>query len=241
MITQKPERVLAIETSGATFSIALAEECRLVAEIFWHSGLTHSERLVPAIEWMLKETGWTYHDLTKLAVSTGPGSFTGIRVGLSGAQVISRSLGLPLVGLTSLEILRAGLPKGDYAVCAAIDALRGEVFVPGKKGRSAEIRTIGQFLEEMKRIKGKIFLAGNAAVTYRALIEKTLKGKVVPVSEALLFPRAGTLALCASGRKGGDAAEIKPLYVRRSWAEEKRPGQVLPGVRIPTASARKRP
>src|SRR5512133_919805 len=105
-------RTLAIETSGSTFSLALAENGLLLAEIYRHSGLTHSECLVPLLERLLREAGWEPSSFDKVAVSTGPGSFTGIRVGLACARVLAQGLRKPLVGINSLDLLAAGVPSG---------------------------------------------------------------------------------------------------------------------------------
>lgn len=213
-------RVLAVETSGSTFSIALAEGEKLLAEIFWHSGLSHSERLVPAVEWMLREAGWSYGDLGKVAVSTGPGSFTGIRVGLTFARTLAQARKLPLVGMTSLEVLAAGIPGTDLRVVPAIDALRDEVFVFGGNGE-VELRSVDAFCAGLKRGPSKVLIAGNAALVYGSRIRKALGKKAVLAAGKFDFPRAGVLAIAAAALKGRKYAEVKPLYIRRSWAEER--------------------
>ena len=160
-------RILAIETSAKTFSIALSEGSALIAEVFWHSGANHSDRLIPALDWLLKETGWTPHSITKIAVSTGPGSFTGIRVGLTGARTLAHQLKVPLVGIDALEIVRHGVlscvPKGS-TVFTAIDALRDEVFVRGKKG--IEIRPVDEVIRALKKEKA-VIIAGTITTHYR--------------------------------------------------------------------------
>ena len=91
-------KILAIETSGHTMSVALAENNALVAELFWHDGMKHAERLVSSIAGLLREAGWQPAELARIAVSTGPGSFTGVRIGVTCARTMAQTLGVPVVG-----------------------------------------------------------------------------------------------------------------------------------------------
>lgn len=214
-------KLLAIETSGATFSIALAEDNRLVSELFWHAGLTHSERLVPAIEELLRQAGWNIEELGKIAVSTGPGSFTGIRVGLTCARTVAQALDVPLVGIDTLSLIKAAIPDCGRLVCPAIDALRGEVFVrrPGRK--EIVIRSVDDFCEDLRKTRKEVLVAGNAALQYAQELRKALRTKVALADTHLNYPRAGVLALTALPMKGTSYREVQPLYVRRSYAEER--------------------
>lgn len=213
--------ILAIETSGKSFSLAVSINGKLKQEVFWSTGLNHSEKLVPALDKLLKKTKLTVGDIDKIAVSTGPGSFTGIRVGLSCARAIAQSMEIPLVGINTLEILRAGIPlKGDYAVIPAIDALRNEVFVLNKKTGRPEIQAISDFVSGLRKSKAEVCVAGSAALTYFKELTETLNEKLIFGSDEMNYPRAGILAGLADKLKGSKYDRIEPLYIRRSWAED---------------------
>jgi tRNA threonylcarbamoyladenosine biosynthesis protein TsaB len=215
-------KILAIETSGPTFSIALAENGALVADIFWHAGFTHSERLLPTLQWLLERAGWKIEDLQKIAVSTGPGSFTGIRVGLTGARTLAQGLDIPVIGVDTLDLIAAGIPACGCRVVTAIDALRGEVYAkrPGKT--AAEIIGIEDFCAILKRLKGTTMVAGTAVAVHEAYLRKALKGRICFAPPSLQYPRAGVLALLAHDKPGTKYLNVKPLYLRKSWAEERR-------------------
>jgi tRNA threonylcarbamoyladenosine biosynthesis protein TsaB len=214
-------KILAIETSGATFSIALSENGSLVSELFWHAGLSHSERLIPAIKWLVGQAAWKQEELEKIAVSTGPGSFTGIRVGLTCARTMAQGLRVPLVGMDSLALLKAAVPAGDRLIYPAIDALRDEVYVYGAKNKSIEIHAVEKVCADLKKTGKDILLVGNAGEKYGAEIRKALKRKVVFAGDNLNFPRAGVLAIAAFQKEGTGYQLVQPLYIRRSWAEER--------------------
>lgn len=212
-------KTLAIETSGATFSIAVSENGYVISEIYWHSGLTHSERLLPSINKLLEDVGWDFKALDKIAVSTGPGSFTGIRVGLTCARTISQNLKIPLVGINTLDILADSMPACGCCIYPAIDALRNELYIKGKKNE-VEIISAEIFLKKLSKEKQKILIVGNAAKVYLPLIKKILKNKAVLALDIFNYPRAGALCLLAEKYKGVQYDKVKPLYIRRSWAEE---------------------
>jgi tRNA threonylcarbamoyladenosine biosynthesis protein TsaB len=213
--------ILGIETSGTTFSIALHDNRTLVSEIFWHSGLRHSERLVPTLDHLMREAQVDVRQIEKIVVSTGPGSFTGIRVGLTCARVLAQGLGIPLVGIDTLELLEAGVPSCGCRIVSAIDALRDEVYV--KEGSQVAIKPVDLFCRNLKKRSSNVLIVGNAAIAYRRRIKEILGNKVVFPPDHLNFPRAGVLCALAEKKKGQTYADVSPLYVRRSWAEEKKP------------------
>lgn len=216
------QKILAIETSGSTFSLALAEDSRLVSEVFWYSGLSHSERLIPALDRMLADAGWKLEAISTIAVSVGPGSFTGIRVGLSCARTLAQTLSLPLAGMTTLDLLAAAVPSGPYRVIPVIDALRGEVFAAGARGEPA-IVPVKEMKAFFKKQKGPLMFVGNAVETHKEEINKAFGKQALFAHSNLNYPRAGVLALAARCLPSHHYSRIHPLYIRRSWAEEKRP------------------
>ncbi|MCX5781660.1 MAG: tRNA (adenosine(37)-N6)-threonylcarbamoyltransferase complex dimerization subunit type 1 TsaB [Elusimicrobia bacterium] len=214
-------RILAIETSGATFSLALAENNRIILEKFWKSALKHSEKLIPALKQLLKKAKWKISSIDKIAVSTGPGSFTGIRVGLSCAKTMAQVLDIPIVGIDTIEILRASMPEKGHNVIGVIDALRNEVFVKNKNGKIV-LKNNEDYWKELKSLNSKFCILGNASITYKNEINNILKKYAIINSSDFNYPKAGVLALMAEKLNGKNYRLIEPLYIRRSWAEEKK-------------------
>lgn len=211
-------KILAVETSGKTFSVALNDNGKTVAEFFYDCGHIHSEMLIPSIERLLKDTGNTYRDIGKFAVSTGPGSFTGIRVGMTAVKTFAQSLDKPVVSVDTLTVLEKLPAIKNIKVVPAIDALRDEVYV--KSGKKIIIKSIDTFLNGLKTHKNKVLITGNAAIVYKDKISKALGSYAVSLPEYFHMPKASVLGMLAQTEKGSSFDEIEPLYIRRSWAEE---------------------
>lgn len=121
--------VLGIETASALGGVALVSDAGdLLGEITLRNHENHAERILPALDWLLATLGSAPSALAAVAVSSGPGSFTGLRAGIAAAKGLSFSLGVPLYGVPTLEALAANAPPGDGPVCAVLNARRGEVF-----------------------------------------------------------------------------------------------------------------
>jgi tRNA threonylcarbamoyladenosine biosynthesis protein TsaB len=210
-------KILAIETSGQTFSAAVSDNGKVLSEIFTDTGHIHSDKLVPSIKKLLKKVSWHFADIDKIAVSTGPGSFTGIRVGLTCARILGQTLNIPVVGMNTLELLTVAASEKGYTVVAAVDAGRGEVYVNTK---SPEIIEAKKYFLGIKKLKGSVLVAGNAAAAYGDLIKNTLKSKALETPDIFKYPRAGVLAIAAEKIRGERFDKVKPLYIRRCWAEE---------------------
>jgi tRNA threonylcarbamoyladenosine biosynthesis protein TsaB len=211
-------KILAVETSGKTFSIALSSEGRIAAEFFYDYGHIHSEMIVPAMERILKDTQNTYKDIDKFAVSTGPGSFTGIRVGMTAVKTFAQSLNKPVVAFDALSVLEKSLEIKNIKISAAIDALRNEVYV--KSGGKIVIKDIDSFINGLKKYKNKILIIGSAASVYKEKLSKELGKYSVSLPESFHMPKASALAFLAQNEPGISFNKAEPLYIRRSWAEE---------------------
>ena len=121
-------KILAIDTSTKRGSIALAEGDRCVSEKIFNAEVTHTENLLPAIDAIFKQAGWRLADLNGLGMTIGPGSFTGLRIGLATMKAFARVHHLPLVGVSSLLALATSECLSDLPVAAIMDAKRGEVY-----------------------------------------------------------------------------------------------------------------
>src|SRR5947199_6371402 len=121
-------RVLAVETSTLSGGAALLDDERVVGEYTLDVRITHSERLMAAIDRLLSDAGWTPRDLEGLAVTVGPGSFTGLRVGLSTVKGLALALAIPVAAVPTLDAMAAMLPYAALPVCPVLDARQREVY-----------------------------------------------------------------------------------------------------------------
>lgn len=121
-------KILAIDTSSVTASAALCEDEQLLGEVYVHVPQTHSETLMPAVCELLRRCGVDFSELELLAVSTGPGSFTGVRIGVAAVKGMAISCGIPCVGVSALEAAAWNAPFFTGTICAAMDARRRQVY-----------------------------------------------------------------------------------------------------------------
>ena len=225
--------ILAFETSAKSCSAALHDGQKLLAESYQNSGLTHSQTLMVMAEDLLKVCGKSAADVTHLAVAAGPGSFTGIRIGVSAAKGFAWGAELPVYGVSTLEAMALGLGAMDGHVCACMDARRKQVYnavflaEDGCLTRVSEDRAISleELKKELEHIDGPIYLVGDGAeLTFRTL-SADLPGLRLP-PEHRRHQRASGVALAAiEAMNRGESAEgaaLQPNYLRMSQAERER-------------------
>jgi tRNA threonylcarbamoyl adenosine modification protein YeaZ len=213
-------KILAVETSGKTFGATLNIDEKTVADFYYDCGNKHSDIFFSSIERMLKEANVDIEEIDKFAVSLGPGSFTGIRIGITAVRTLAQCLQKPVFYTDTLTILENSFPEiKNVKTIVAIDALREEVYI--KKSGKIIIKNINVFLETLKNYNRQILLVGNAAIVYKEKIKKTLKNKIIFLPEKSNFPQSCILASLAFHSKTFyKYKNIEPLYIRKSWAEE---------------------
>jgi tRNA threonylcarbamoyladenosine biosynthesis protein TsaB len=226
-------KILAIETSTMLGGVAVMDDKDgLVSEVRVNVKATLSERLMTGLDFVLSQSGLGLDDMDVLAVSTGPGSFTGLRIGLSTAKGLSFSTGLPIVAVPTLEAFAWGLPCGPHPVCPMLDARKKEVYAglfahkDGDMTRLIEERACkaAELLDRLGNYEGVIF-TGEGALLYRELIVDTLGARAHFAPPAVMVPSPASLAhlglkLALQGRFS-DPASLKPFYIRKSEAELK--------------------
>lgn len=221
-------RVLGIETSTYSGSVAIVDDDRVLGEVFFNNGPLHSERLLPAIEWLLGGIGVDKKEIEGIVVSVGPGSFTALRIGIATAKGLAFSLGVPIVGVSSLEILASGLPFTPFTICSIIDARKGEVFAAFFGYSSGRLERIGNemlippaVLIEM--IREKTVFIGDGAILYMDLLKSALGELALFCPLSFNFPRASNCALLGIQklREGfqDDLLALVPRYLRGADAE----------------------
>lgn len=218
-------KILGIETSTFSGSVSVSDDNTLLCEYVFNTGPRHNEVLVPTIERLLSDCGLGKDDLDAVCVSTGPGSFTSLRIGVSTAKTLCYSLGTDLAGVPSLEILALSALWSGNDVCAIANAGRGEVFFSFFDSESEEITEAKIATPESvcSGIRKKTVFVGGAAVLHAKLIRETLGKNAVFLPENLNAPRASGCALLGrkrilSGQKD-DPFTLAPFYLRRSAAE----------------------
>ena len=225
--------ILAFETSAKAASVALLEDGKLLGESYQNTGLTHSQTIMVMAEDLLKQCGKTVSDVTAVAVANGPGSFTGIRIGVAAAKGFAWGAELPCVGASTLASMAVGLGIWQGYVCPVMDARRSQVYNAlfhvdcGKYTRIREDRAISlqELGEDVKNLSEPIFLVGDGSVLcYNTLSEK-VPGLILP-PEARMHQRAAGVALEAERllQSGGTfpAGALVPNYLRLSQAERER-------------------
>ena len=225
--------ILAFETSAKAGSVALMEGGALLAENYQNTGLTHSQTLLSMAEAMLAHSGKTPQDVEAVAVAAGPGSFTGVRIGVAAAKGFAWGKEVPCYGVSTLEAMARSLGIWEGVICCVMDARRSQVYNAlfraerGVLTRLTEDRAISlaDLENEVKKIENSVFLVGDGSnLCYNTLQEQC--GNLILPREHRLHQRASGVALAAQAMidagKPGDAASLEPNYLRLSQAERER-------------------
>ena len=226
-------KIIALESSAVTASVAVTEDERLLAQSFQNSGLTHSATLMPMVADLLKNTGLTLEEMDVVAVAAGPGSFTGVRIGVAAAKGLAWPGDKPCAPCSTLESMAWQCAHLNGEICAAMDARRSQVYCArflaehGELKRLTEDRAIGlDELTEEVRASGKtqILVGDGAYLVQNALEARGLPNLLMPPH--LLYQTAWGVARAALrlAREGRlvSAAAMAPSYHRLSQAERER-------------------
>ncbi|MDR3586534.1 MAG: tRNA (adenosine(37)-N6)-threonylcarbamoyltransferase complex dimerization subunit type 1 TsaB [Desulfosporosinus sp.] len=224
-------KYLTIDTTTKVTAVALAEDGQLVGEGFLHTPKVHSECLIPMLDQLLTAATWTLQDLDMIGVTRGPGSFTGIRIGIATAQGLAQVLKLPLIAVVSLDALAwAGVGRTEDIV-PILDARKNEWYtaryhwLPGKE--KAECLTppqampTDQWLEQLKQLDHPICFVGDAVSKSKGRIEAVLGERAVILPEYVSLPRGAYAARAVWQRwqETGVGDRVEPYYIRFSEAE----------------------
>ena len=219
--------VLGIETSTSQASVAIGSEQGLIASALVSRGASHNEFLLPAVRFCLDEAGLGFRNLTGVAASLGPGLYTGMRVGMATSKALAQALSVPIVGMSSLDLLAYEVRYSPKTICAVLDARRGEVFHAFYRASPGGIQRMSDYaLEKPERLAvglasrpEEVLVVGNGALLYNDVFEEI--GSIVEVGTmSHAFPDARSLvelALPRMLREDFDSVyTLKPLYLRRS-------------------------
>jgi tRNA threonylcarbamoyladenosine biosynthesis protein TsaB len=222
-------RILAVETATLAGSVALLDGDQVVGQSLLDVALTHSERLMAMVDGLLHDCGWEMADVQGLAVSIGPGSFTGLRVGVATVKGLGLALGLPVAPVPTLDALAGNLPFADAPVCPLLDARKGEVYLSLYRWQEDRMARQWDYLAlapraAAERLEPPVIVLGDGVTACRPFLSAVGAGlRVAPPSHSV--PSAAVVgqlghALLKSGHAlAADA--LAPMYLRPSEAELK--------------------
>lgn len=222
--------VLGMNTSTLEGSVALVGEKGLIGEYMLSAGRTHSESLIPTIDFLLRECGLDLPSLSGIAVALGPGSFTGLRIGLATAKGLAMASSIPLLGIPTLEAMARNLPFCSYAICPLISARKGQAYwalyrFDGDRMVRLQQEAVSTPEEIARFIREKTVFVGDGAAEFWSRFQEALGEKAILGPSYVRITRASTVAEMGLERlrrgEQDDPGRLLPIYVRRSEAEIK--------------------
>lgn len=223
-------KILVFDSSAVSASVALVEDGKLLAESYLNVGLTHSATLMPMTQQLLQASNCKLEDVDALAVSAGPGSFTGLRIAVSCVKGIAAALNKKCVAVSTLEAMAYNLPPiGEFTICAVMDARCKQFYNALFKVQNGEITRlcddraimVDKLGEELKNISGDIVLVGDGSPLAFSMLADNNNVKLPP--DNLRFQKASSVAAAAIKKYNNNetvsAAALMPSYLRLSQAE----------------------
>jgi len=219
--------ILAFDTSTSYESIALSRNGQIIADVTTKAKKTHSERLLPIVENMLSQTDTKMKDISAIATSTGPGSFTGLRIGLSTAKGLCFGLKIPLYVTSTLRSLANNVLSISPKICALIDAGRDEYYFAVYSSDLTEIHapSFAKIEQIVQTVGDKTMLIGPVNPQIKQAI-LDINNRLIVARDIDCYPKATSLIDIIENNKGFDVYEadditrLEPLYIRKSAAEE---------------------
>src|SRR6266436_150795 len=222
-------KLLGVESATLSGGVALLDGDRLLGEITLNIAITHSERLMSAVDRLLIDCGLAPADLDGLAVSVGPGSFTGLRVGIATVKALAMALDLPVAAVPTLDALASRLPFADAPVCPILDARKSEVYLSLYRWRDGGMAREWDYLAlppelAAARLDAPVILLGDGIEACRPWLDRLgAEARVAPAAQRMPSAASvavlGRAALSAGEGVGGDS--LAPLYLRPPEAELK--------------------
>ena len=220
--------ILGIETSTKTGSVAIVSEYGVIAQYSLNIEVTHSERLMATVDRVLQDTGFTMADMDGYAVAIGPGSFTGLRIGLSTVKGLALVTGKPVAAVPTLKALAWNLPYAAYPICPMLDARKHEVYAATYRFEgSALVYDMAEAVISLsrlsERISEKTLFTGEASHLFHKDIREIFGDRALFAPLTAILPSAASVAeigldMMKSGKQA-DPDNLTPMYIRRPEAE----------------------
>lgn len=220
-------KILSVDSSAKTASVAVTDGTTLLSECFVNAGLTHSRTLMPMVDNALRQADMKIEDIDAFCVNAGPGSFTGIRIGVAAVKGLALASDKPCSGVSTLEAIAYNFIDEDAVVCAAMDARCSQVYAALFKVENGVITRlcddyavpICELAEEIRKLDKTVILAGDGAeICYNAM--KDSVDNIALSAEFRRYQRAYGAALGAiAHNKFADSSLLAPVYLRMPQAE----------------------
>lgn len=224
-------KILAIDGSGVAASVAILEDEKIVAEYTINYKLTHSHTLMPMINEICTMVKEDLSGIDAIGVSSGPGSFTGLRISAGTAKGMALGLDIPIVGIPTLDAIAHNIPYTNHIICPIMDARRSHVYTAMYKWEDETLKRLTDHLVipmadvigMAKAYDEKVIFMGDGIEVYKEIIEESLGERAYFAPPSLRLQRASTIALLAAADfQAGKAVshmEFAPTYLRPSQAE----------------------
>ncbi|MCM3569901.1 tRNA (adenosine(37)-N6)-threonylcarbamoyltransferase complex dimerization subunit type 1 TsaB [Neobacillus mesonae] len=233
--------ILAIDTSNNPLGVALFHEDQVIGEYITNLKKNHSIRIMPAIQTLLKDCEKSPADLTKIVTAKGPGSYTGVRIGVTIAKTLAWSLNIPLVGVSSLAVLAAGPARRfEGYVSPIFDARRGQVYTGLYHFENGKLTAVEpdqltmavDWAPKLAKMERPILFVGNDVPLHQTTFEEGLGSMAIFADATEQNPRPSELAWLGKDKPGEDVHTFVPNYIRLAEAEAKwleKQGKILNG------------
>ena len=220
-------KILSLDSSSVTASVAVTENGKVLGEGFINNGLTHSQTLMPLVAETLEKSGVSIKDVDLFAVTNGPGSFTGVRIGIASVKGMADALGKECIPVSTLEAIAQPLNTQDVIACAVMDARCNQVytasFIRGKRLSQDRAILIDELADELKEYgKKTVFIGDGAELCYERLKDKL--DNVSLADESIRYIHASGIGFIAEEKTGRgespvNSAKLVPFYLRLPQAE----------------------
>ncbi len=222
--------ILAFDTATDECTVALEKDGVLLGEVNLYAPRSHMEKLLPLIDNSLKQANYAIKDIESIVVGLGPGSFTGIRIGVSTARGLAQALGKPVFGVSTSDCLAYPFVFLNSLICVVLDAKRKEVYATIYEGSNGSLKRLTDYqvtipedlCAVLKKEKQSLIIVGDGLRVYGELFKDNLK-EAHFADESYWFPRAANLITLARPKFSlgkGDYNELTPIYARLPQAEE---------------------
>ncbi|MCM3478321.1 tRNA (adenosine(37)-N6)-threonylcarbamoyltransferase complex dimerization subunit type 1 TsaB [Caldibacillus thermoamylovorans] len=221
--------ILAIDTSTNVLGVGIASNEKIIGEYITNIKRNHSTRVLPAIDFLLKDCGMDIKEINKIIVANGPGSYTGLRIGLTIGKTLAWTLNIPIVGVSSLKLMAASARYFDGYISPVMDARRGNIFTglyeykEGKLMQAVDDQHIPteEWCKLLKTFDKPVLFLGNDVVIHEQVIVNQLAKQVQFAPITVNIPKPGELALLAKDLKEENVHSFAPNYLRLTEAEAK--------------------
>ena len=220
-------RTLGVDTSSKVATVAISEDDKLICEFFLNNKMTHSQTIMPIIDECLKKSELSPADIDVFAVSTGPGSFTGLRIGVTTVKGLAHGMDKPVVGVNTLEALAWNLPMCPYLISPIMDARREQVYnaiYKFENGKLVEVVSpraisVDDLLGEFSDRQEKVVFLGDGAPVFMDKIKEELDERAIFAPYNVNMQRASGVCLAALSKETVHYSKLAPEYLRKSQAE----------------------